>query len=434
MDEAYPATTGSREHREFSMEYDDPAALPSNSLASPFFDCSYSQVPSSDLTSLNVDLDPSPWAYHLRDDANSMSGCPAPSSMTFYPLLGPQSDIADQARAMSDMSMPPGMNQSITYSTAMFGQAPSWMQTDGQFATVASDQHLRDFRTTNADLRMGFVLEGELAVRQFACENGTMAAASEETGTLASTWMTDLETQRTMGNSRRPSTRDTEVQRGHTLSSPASREMTLQLTEVADQQPSQLTFAREPLESGAESALSRAQTLPDELESPDGSIAPYPFAHLDDTDLGEQNPVSSSTVLSTTTSPAVSPTTGLTSPQTEPTNDYRARNRVAASRCRYRQKSSIAGLKEAERNMMDERDRLLDMKRSLTDEVYCLKEQLFKHAKCKEDRRIGEYLELTANRIVDKAREAAEQQTSPILESSASGSAFDYVGPFEDDG
>ncbi|KAK4211163.1 hypothetical protein QBC37DRAFT_376290 [Rhypophila decipiens] len=433
MDQTYPAPTGSREHCEFSMEYDDRATLPDNFLASQFSDGSYSQVPSSELTSPNLDLDTFTWAYHLRDDANSLGGCPGPSSMPSYPLPGPQSDITDTGRAISDMTMPPEMNQSTSYPPAMFGQAPSWMQTDGQFATVASDQYLRDFRTANEDLRTGFVLGGELAVPQFACENRTMAAASEETGTLASTWMTDLETQRTMDNRHRPSTRDTGIQSGPILSAPASRAMTSQLAEVADQQPSQFRFPVAPLEIGAESTLSRAQTLTDELEPSGGPIARDPFANLHDIDLGERHPVSS-TVLSTTTSPPVSPTTYLTSPQTESTNGYRARNRVAASRCRHRQKSTITGLKEAERNMMDERDRLLDMKRSLTDQVCCLKEELFLHAKCKEDRLIGEYLELTANRIVDKAREAAEQQRSPMLESSASGSGFDYVGPFEDDG
>ncbi|KAM7203204.1 hypothetical protein V8F20_004146 [Naviculisporaceae sp. PSN 640] len=92
----------------------------------------------------------------------------------------------------------------------------------------------------------------------------------------------------------------------------------------------------------------------------------------------------------------------------------RARNRVAASRCRIKQKASIAKLKEAEQMLMDERDHLLGLKKHLTDQVCGLKELLFMHARCKEDRLIGEYLELTATQIVDNAREAAGKRRSDV--------------------
>lgn len=61
---------------------------------------------------------------------------------------------------------------------------------------------------------------------------------------------------------------------------------------------------------------------------------------------------------------------------------------------------------------MDERDHLLGIKKLLTDQVCGLKELLLMHAKCREDRLIGEYLELTAMQIVETAREAVERRGS----------------------
>lgn len=65
---------------------------------------------------------------------------------------------------------------------------------------------------------------------------------------------------------------------------------------------------------------------------------------------------------------------------------------------------------------MHAREQLLGLKKLLTEQVCALKEELFVHARCKGEGSglIAEYLQLTAERVVDKAREAAAQQGSTL--------------------
>ncbi|KAK3313234.1 hypothetical protein B0H66DRAFT_443380, partial [Apodospora peruviana] len=74
------------------------------------------------------------------------------------------------------------------------------------------------------------------------------------------------------------------------------------------------------------------------------------------------------------------------------------RNRVAATRCRAKTKVSVAKLEERDRAMSATRAELMGQVETLKQEVYTLKQELFKHVDC-DCTDIRAYLKYTARRI-----------------------------------
>ncbi|KAK3384839.1 hypothetical protein B0H63DRAFT_448942 [Podospora didyma] len=86
----------------------------------------------------------------------------------------------------------------------------------------------------------------------------------------------------------------------------------------------------------------------------------------------------------------------------------RARNRIAANKCRAKTKANVSRLEEEETHARSKQAELIGTLTELKEEAYNLKEQLFKHVNC-NCTMIQEYLHVSARRIVSRAiRDAAE--------------------------
>lgn len=82
--------------------------------------------------------------------------------------------------------------------------------------------------------------------------------------------------------------------------------------------------------------------------------------------------------------------------------DLRTRNRFAANKCRAKSKAAIANLEEREREIAREREALKKEEHQLREQVFFLKEELFKHDSC-GCAGIRSYLGAMAKHTVERA-------------------------------
>ncbi|KAK4192333.1 hypothetical protein QBC35DRAFT_447646 [Podospora australis] len=97
--------------------------------------------------------------------------------------------------------------------------------------------------------------------------------------------------------------------------------------------------------------------------------------------------------------------TALVSP-TFASDDIRARNRVAANKCRAKNKVAIAELEDRDHEVILERNELKKEVSILQEQVYLLKQELFKHSDC-DCAGIRAYLSSLAQQIVQRASESS---------------------------